>query len=361
LNLRHNVNQQTPSGLVERLGARLVEDLWPTLAGRKVALIDCPLHPNPGDSAIYLGEIVILRRLKARIVARLDDRTFSVEELKRLGDDVVLVFHGGGNLGDLYPEHDEARLAILQAFPERTIVQMPESILYRDPRNLEAMRRAVAGAPGYTILTRDQQSFEFARSHFDCRVRLAPDAAFALGTRPRTAAPELDVLALSRADVERSRTDLELAVLAEGLTPVDWIEYERPRWMDPAITLNQRSWQHWGSAGPRLAAYERRLGLRQRAVCVHHVDRGMQMLARGRAVVTDRLHAMILAELQGIPVAAYDSGYGKLRSLWSTWMADSPLSTVYDSAEEAVAAATALAEQASSLGQGSAALTTLQT
>ncbi len=331
--------------LDERLGTQLVDGLRPSLAGRKVALIDCPLHPNPGDSAIYLGELAILKRVGARIVARQDDRTFDVEELKRLDDDVVLVFHGGGNFGDLYVEHDNARLALLEAFPNRTILQMPQSILYRDESNLEAMRNAAAAARDFTILTRDRQSFEFADAHFDCTVRLTPDAVFALGTRPRMGESQQDVFALSRGDAERTKTDLETAVLARGLEPLDWIEFDAPRWVRAAVTVNQRSWQHWREAGPRLATFERRLGLRQRAVCVHHMNRGLRMLARGRAVVTDRLHALILCEIQGIPVAAYDSGYGKISSLWSTWMSESSLSAIYDSAEEAVAAAIDLADR----------------
>jgi exopolysaccharide biosynthesis predicted pyruvyltransferase EpsI len=71
--------------------------------------------------------------------------------------------------------------------------------------------------------------------------------------------------------------------------------------------------------------------------------RGLRVLARGRIVVTDRLHGHVLALLQGIPQVVLDNSYGKLRSTYTTWTCRSGLAHWATSAEEARALATALA------------------
>ncbi|MEG8022012.1 polysaccharide pyruvyl transferase family protein [Sphingomonas aerolata] len=68
---------------------------------------------------------------------------------------------------------------------------------------------------------------------------------------------------------------------------------------------------------PRPAHYERLARAR--------VARGLTLLSRGRQIVTDRLHAHILALLLGIPHVALDNEYGKLSAYIAAWTAPSPL------------------------------------
>ena len=50
--------------------------------------------------------------------------------------------------------------------------------------------------------------------------------------------------------------------------------------------------------------------------------RGLEILGRGRGVVTDRLHGHILSSLMGIPHVALDNSYGKLSAFMDTWQMD---------------------------------------
>ena len=41
-----------------------------------------------------------------------------------------IFIHGGGNFGDLWAAHQEFRERVLERFPDRQIIQFPQSIHY---------------------------------------------------------------------------------------------------------------------------------------------------------------------------------------------------------------------------------------
>ena len=97
------------AGFVLALAARIEELLARLVAGRTCALVGFPSHPNPGDSAIWVGERAALRRANASVVYTCDEAIYEPRVLaERIGDGVVLI-HGGGNLGDLWPEAQRFR------------------------------------------------------------------------------------------------------------------------------------------------------------------------------------------------------------------------------------------------------------
>src|SRR3546814_11840137 len=82
------------------------------------------------------------------------------------------------------------------------------------------MAEAIREHGAFTLLVRDAPSFAFAQRHFDCDVRLCPDAALYLG-RFQRAAPNADILALLRTDHERVR---ESATIPPGGLGMEWLE-----------------------------------------------------------------------------------------------------------------------------------------
>src|SRR5262249_35179797 len=73
------------------------------------------------------------------------------------------------------------------------------------------------------------------------------------------------------------------------------------------------------------------------------LERGCRILARGRAVITDRLHGHVLCLLLGIPHVLLDNNYRKLGRFVETWTSACPLTRLANSAEEALRLAEALA------------------
>ena len=282
-----------------------------------VALVSYPGHRNAGDDAIWLEERAALRRIDraVRYVASWDG--FSESALRRrIGDGPVLL-NGGGNLGDLYRGQQGLRERILETCRANPIVQLPQSIWFQDPSNLERMRRLVGDHGRVTLLCRDRRSEALARDAFDADVRYCPDMVLAMDPSPRPADPEVDVLWLSRRDPEAVHTPPDDAA---GVEVLDWLD---PLPGDPPWPEGRRlAWEADRRLRARFAGSTRLASrawwLAPRAfdaTARGWVERAQRILARGRVVVTDRLHAHVLALGMGIPSVVLDSGYGKVHAI----------------------------------------------
>ncbi len=301
---------------------RLLSSLIPP--GTRVALINFPNHANAGDPALWLGELTSLRRVGARIIYRASWASYRREDLARVlrpADTILL--HGGGNFGDLYL-HNQAhtRLCVLADFPHHRTLQLAQSIWFQEARHRQQLKERCEAHDDFTLLVRDAQSLQLARAHFHVPIHLCPDMAFALGSRPRMAKPRIDILWLARSDVESSgypapRHEPDVAV-------VDWLtdlpDEEPWPWPDRLLaSVNRRLHQQAQTADEGSVWSRHILAATFAPMARHWTDRGCRILARGRVVVTDRLHGHLLALLQNIPHVLIDNSYGKLRTMYDTW------------------------------------------
>jgi len=303
--------------LVRTLGERLEHTIRPLLSGAtRAALLDVPTHQNVGDSAIHLGTLALLRRAGVRVCYACSIETYSRDTLaRRLGDGVILL-SGGGSLGDLWPLHQQLREQVLADFPSVRVIQLPQSLHFRDRGALSRARQAFGAYRHLTLLLRDDRSLAAARSHFDAPSEVCPDLAFALGPLPRPVASRARVVWLAR-------RDREAAPHADaGAHPTfDWAERR-----GSPLSRVERLGHRVASAHPRIEPYAHgplmRLGV---IASRERVRSGCAMLAAGDTVITDRLHGHILSLLLGIPHAVLDNSYGKVRSFYETWTRDAPI------------------------------------
>jgi pyruvyl transferase EpsO len=307
-----------------------------------VALADFPSFGNIGDSAIWLGEVETLGRLGVAAPRYVCDlSTFQPEMLRRrLGESGTILLHGGGNFGDLWPKHQEFREQILAEFPDRQIIQMPQSLCFQSSMALEKARRVVNAHRRFTLLVRDRESSDLARRNFDVPVHLCPDAAFGIAVLPATGAPLRPVLWLSRGDHESPGQPVR-AARANAPGPVDWIK-------EPASMA--RRFHGW----VRRLAMSRRvpsslfldlLRVSYNGLAGNRVARGCRLLAEGSVVVANRLHAHIICLQLGIPHFLSDTRYGKIQAYYDTWTFSSGLATMCASEADALEQALASVER----------------
>jgi exopolysaccharide biosynthesis predicted pyruvyltransferase EpsI len=306
---------QAPSRpqLHERLLARLDDHLD---GARRVAILDFPDHGNVGDSAIWLGERQALEELGVEVVYVCSCDTYDRSALlRRLGREGVVLLHGGGNFGDLYPRHQAFREHVLDDLPGHAVVQLPQTVWVDRPERLERTRVAVERHGRFSMLVRDRASAELARTVVPGEVSLCPDPATAL-TLARTRAPAADVLWLLRADKEAPSTRRGRITDDERTMCADWPT-------DP-LPARARVWatRQAGRLTSRLAlppvarsSDAETWDARARA----RVDRGIDLLSSARVVVTDRLHGHILSDLLDLPHVALDNTYGKIASYTGCW------------------------------------------
>ena len=283
-----------------------------------VAIIDVPVHRNPGDLFILAVTCRLLADLDCRLVFRAGIRDYRTSRARRsIGRDTILVGLGGGNLGDVYPRYQDLRERIVSDFPRNRIVILPQTVYFADRRHLERATRRLSPHPDLRIAVRDLHSVEAVR-RFTPHVELLPDLVHGLGISPdvtanttKTSYPagRHGVVFLKRRDREAS------AVGATGRT-VDWPDiFPGFLWrLAPAASVMAAApapvaarMHEWWSA------YARQL-----------LARGFAWMREVDHLVTDRLHAAILARLAGRPVTICDNAYGKLTSYYEAWWRDDP-------------------------------------
>lgn len=305
------MTQKTADQLVGDLAEYFGRMLDSALPQGPLALVDFPDHSNVGDSAIWLGEMAYLRRrgrLPAYYSAIADFEDAACRAA--IGDGPILI-HGGGNMGTLWPKHEAFRLRLLRTHRGHPVVQMPQSIHYGDPAAADEMARAIGEHGRFTLLVRDARSLAFAERHFDCEVRLCPDAALMLGRQRRNPA-SVPVFALLRTDHERAASGA--GALPAGVVAADWLEE------DPAEKRRLRLTLKLGRLLTRDPMAQR--AARQQRLAEWRLQRGLAMLSTGECVVTDRLHAHILSLLLDIPHVLLDNSYGKIAGFADQWTAD---------------------------------------
>ena len=296
--------------LIRSLTQRIEQAIAPLLANaQRIALVDFPNHSNVGDSAIWLGELSCLRALGSPAPCYTCDlHTYDPRQLARRLGNGTIVIHGGGNLGDLWPQHQLLRERILSDFPGNPVIQLPQSIRFGEAAALKRAARIFDAHPNFTLLVREQQSLEIARNEFRTASVLCPDPAFHLGAQERRIAASTPVLWLARTDHEAAHDALPPD--PPGLV-VDWLD-------EPPSLL--RGLNQWITRTPARARLLRDvLSATYEPLARRRMQRGCDLLSQGHIVATDRLHAHILCLLLNIPHVLFDNNYGKLSSFYRTW------------------------------------------
>ena len=152
--LLDSLRQQTLEVLRDVLGS----------APRDVVYLDAPTYRNFGDSMIWEGAHRSLRTLGHRIRYVSDARRFRDVDLRRAPSNATIILQGGGNLGDLWPAHEEFRRHIARTYPSRRMILMPQTVHFGDRTGLAESLEAYRPATRLTILLRDSRSMEFATS-----------------------------------------------------------------------------------------------------------------------------------------------------------------------------------------------------
>jgi pyruvyl transferase EpsO len=333
------------AALVAERNAQIDTALLPLLdASAPVAIVGYPNHPNVGDAAIYAGEVAWLRAHGIRVSYVCDLDSYSAAALAdRLGPDGTILLHGGGNLGDLWVDHQVLREQTIRDFPGHRIVSFPQTMRFDDPAALAQAQAVFDAHDDLHLLLRDARSLAAAQEAFAATSVLSPDMAFALRALPRQTPAHTPVVWLAREDDEREGE--RLLPDDPSVRVCDWLDdVQAP--MRPVERRLRRGAVRVGRAVVRRPPAAPVLVAAQVRACdllaTERVAYGRRLLEQGEVLVTDRLHGHIIATLMDLPHVLVDTGYGKLRTFHEAWTKDSPLTVVAGSADEARSAARTL-------------------
>jgi exopolysaccharide biosynthesis predicted pyruvyltransferase EpsI len=288
--------------------------------GSRVALLDYPFHTNVGDSLIWLGEIKYLRQRGCEIVfvSSIDTHDQNLFE-RKLGSIDIILLHGGGNFGSVWPQFQVFREAIISKYVTKKIIQLPQSVHFDSSESASVSMAILAGHPEFYLIVRDQASYDLMNPRLSKdRVFLSPDSAFMLGdlTSSIKLKSASDVLLLSRTDSEK---------LSSGIS--SWIRESTKN------SVIETDWLDEGKTEKWLLRIERRIRPLVKAgiipmwflqktwelLCEARLSRGVDKLSMGNVVVTDRLHAHILSILLSKPQVVFDNNNNKLSLFFAKW------------------------------------------
>lgn len=268
---------------------KILKSQFSVKVGRRFVLMLTPTHGNLGDQAIAIGEIKLLEELCPNDhIIEIPECIYEAcrcELVKLITKEDVILIHGGGFFGNLYPQSHDLRREIIQTYIDNEIICMPTSIYYtNDGCGRECLQKDKSAFEEHrklTVIARDETSFTFAKKEFEkTKLVLSPDCALALysdnlGQREERSG----VVFIMRQDKEKALENKCLDKLLQYLP--SGTEYK------VIDNICKKGFE----AKTRMNAV------------IRHLSR----IRCARLVITDRFHGVIFAVMTHTPVIAYSS------------------------------------------------------
>ncbi|MDO9439612.1 MAG: polysaccharide pyruvyl transferase family protein [Beijerinckiaceae bacterium] len=312
------IRSQTEQTILDSIGA-------PT----DVALLDAPALLNVGDSMIWQGQLAYMNRLGHTVRYISDIQSYNPRRLRKaMPNGGVIALRGGGNFGDIWVGNQRFRERVAIDFPDLRIVQLTQSVVFRDAARAVLANRILGAHPDLTVLIRDEKSLARAAEGLpDVHTMMSFDMALGWDPAPSTSARGSRALVIARDDPEASSGLLRAAEKWDAPFEVlvtDWVRHDE----HPA---------RWHDTRARLAANGKMIGrarrrhlpiptLSQKKIEADlaylndwNVDWAVELFCTARAMVVDRLHAHVLASLLGIPHVVLDNDHGKISTVFEAY------------------------------------------
>ncbi|MDJ0392280.1 polysaccharide pyruvyl transferase family protein [Rhodococcus sp. G-MC3] len=287
-----------------------------TAPGDRIALLDFPSHHNAGDSLIYAGQAAYLDQLKVGVDYVSDLHTHSDALLRERLTDRTIFLHGGGNFGDRWPAHQAFRERIVARFPNNKIVALPQGIDYADPDALAKTAAMYAKHSDLTLMLREQRSYDIARANFPSNnVEYCPDMAFGAEIEKSVDGSAVDVVKLLRVDSEgldHGAVDIDYSSVQ-----YDWGVRGKDLALWQVITLPTRIANNYPNTTRLLYPA---LARSYRQIAALNLRVAQRILNKAPVVLTDRLHAAVLAAMMGKRVVAMDNANKKVSGIYSAYL-----------------------------------------
>ncbi|WP_420832351.1 polysaccharide pyruvyl transferase family protein [Paenibacillus humicola] len=270
--------------------------------------IDYPVHGNGGDLLIMKGTEAFFKDYGIRVQARYSVLDFP--DKLAIPSNHIIVLHGGGNFGDLYPAHQRLREKIVADYPDHRVVMLPQTIFYKDPAEFDRTAAVFNRHHDLHLFVRDTFSQEMAQERFKtCGVYLSPDMAHQLWPIRTRTVPEKEMLLFLRTDIEKTAEQEKLEASGQG-DHLDWSSlFSRAE--HKSIRLLTKVAQKSKGIVPVGAIWSKYTD--------YLVGKAVKRFSSYKTVQTSRLHGHILSCLMDKPNILLDNSYGKNASYYRTW------------------------------------------
>jgi len=342
----------TSSSVAGNIKETLHQDLAKIGRFSECVLLNYPNYRNIGDHLIWLGEVFYLTDICETQIkyTAADISDFSGEEMEKQAGKSPILLQGGGNLGDLWRNHQEFREYIISKYHDRPIVIMPQSIYFASAENLDQAARVFNAHPNLTLFVREHKSYEIAIKHFiNCQVIKAPDMAFQLADTPYLKSHSIEkkssILYHCRHDAELNKSFSSAPIFTlQNIVTFDWIPFHLDYWylresmlnnlqfspsamqVSPSyLQIKAASFLNWILRQLQQTFHSHSLKLdslynpQMQRISLGMMHFGIYQFKQHQMIITNRLHGHILCVLLNIPHIFLANSYHKNESFYETW------------------------------------------
>lgn len=304
------------------------------ISGQKCILFDYPTHGNIGDHLIYLGEKEFCKMHEVKILFSFNIENYKIDIINEKYKSCVILMHGGGNFGDIWRKHTEARNDIIRNCKGHKIIIMPQTIYYRDLQILQEDSKIINSHPNLTIMLRDKISLDLAQKYFRCDLKLAHDMAFSLSAETVNNKNVLtrEILYVLRRDKEKG---LEYVTDQYRVNIIDWSDLISSKviGIQRNIRVAERINGLYGKFGCKSFIQNKRHNIMDHIIVGFHYKKSIELFKIAKCkfvkyplIITNRLHAHILATILRIPNILLPNSYYKNASFYEAWTEDDSIS-----------------------------------
>ena len=278
--------------------------------------LDLPYHSNLGDTLIWEGTLRFLEQLPYKCVYSTNIDYYSKPVISK---DTIIILHGGGNWGDLWPAHHQFRKKVIEDFPENRVIVFPQSVYYQEQKNLLEDASFYNAHPNVIICLRDYKSYEILNKHFPNKLLLVPDMAFFVDiSRYRRTVETNKILFATRADKELSE-ELELNIIPSRAEIHDWPTLD----ICPKYYIRLEKLHRCTEKVDHLFSVQITYKVIdfywKNIIRPHNVKTAIQFLCDYSVVYSTRLHVSILSILLEKKSCVLDNNYAKTMNFLDTW------------------------------------------
>ncbi|PDS78870.1 polysaccharide pyruvyl transferase family protein [Rhizobium sp. L43] len=298
--------------------------------GQPYIIMDFPSTKDPGHHASWLGLVNVLYGITGRLPVLAGGSPKSIDEVKSTPGDAPIFICGWSDFGDGRIGRDDIRYRLACRYPDRTIVQMPQTIDFANESLKEYAKRTIGRHRKFFFMTRDEQSFELAKANFDCDIEAGPDTAFGIELPKPFEADPLRVLYVMQPFGEDDVDIAEARAIVDG--PLT-------NWINGPDSLSRMRKSSVVKAAMRCGfSRAEMVAQHHEDVAARYVDYGVKMLSGAQRIITNRLHGHILCLLLNKPHVAVARSGSKLHDVISSWAGDTPLVEKATNSSELLAA-----------------------
>lgn len=281
-----------------------------TSSNKKIFFFMIPNYGNLGDHAITIGSVIFFNDYFPDydiIFIDLHDTYKCMKAVEKcITPSDVVVLQGGGNMGNLYQYIEDYRRFIIKHLKNYKIISMPVTCTFTDDaegcKQLKKSQKIYQENTNFTIIAREKQSFANIQAYFPkCKAVLSPDIVFYLYNNLKPDAYQrYRIMLCLRSDAEKVADNRD-----------DIVNYFVSNYNESFIydTVIDRQITDIGREA--------------------EVESAIREFQSAKVVITDRMHAMVLAAITETPCVVMKSLDHKISGTYE-WIKELPYIKMID-------------------------------